>query len=127
MLWKTADPNVVVPAVHSTATGGGVAVCKPAELDQVQSWQWVPDTVRGVAAWGECLINFTSNTTVRRPGFQPLSITGTTVYGTVSSNMVAVTPGAVRTLAPGTARPWGLAGSHAIVVQDSVVYALDKL
>ena len=41
--------------------------------------------------------------------------------------MVAITPGAASyALANGTARPWGLAGSHAIVVQDSVVFALDK-
>ena len=41
--------------------------------------------------------------------------------------LVAVTPGGkASTLAKGTARPWGIAGSHAIVVHNSVLYALDK-
>jgi hypothetical protein len=126
VLWKTATTNMVIPAVHSTANGSVVARCATSKLDEVQSWQWVPDTARRVAAWGPCLINFTSKSTSIRPGFQPASITGTTIYGTVASNLLAITPGAVRTVPPDTARPWGLAGSHAIVVHDSVVYALDK-
>ena len=109
------------------ATGGGVAVCPAVDLDQVQSWQWVPDTARGVAAWGECLINFTSRKTNLVPDFAPLSITQTTVYGSVEDKPVTIVPGGKPiTLPAPTARPWGIVGNHAIVVHASVLYALDK-
>ena len=127
VLWKTATPDTVIPAVHSTATGAPVATCLPASADNVGDWQWVPDAANNVAAWGECLINFTTRKTVHYTDFKPLSITGTTIYGNVRNDLVATTPGgASHPLAATTARPWGLAGSHAIVVQNSVLFALDK-
>ncbi len=127
VLWKGANTNTFIPAVHSTADGSVVATCPPSSDSDVDTWDWVPDTARKVAAWGECLINFSTGKTFRYLDFQPKSITGTTIYGTVSGNQVATTPGGrTYNLAPNTARPWGVAGPHAIVVHDSVVYALDK-
>ncbi|GAA1564929.1 hypothetical protein GCM10009789_18130 [Kribbella sancticallisti] len=127
VLWKSATVDQVVPVVHSTATGAIVATCPAASTSDVSGWQLVPDTARKVAAWGECLINFTTGETSRLEGFQPLSITGQTIYGTTDGNLVVTTPGGkVYPLPKGTARPWGLAGTHAIVVHNSVLYALDK-
>jgi hypothetical protein len=127
VLWKTADAETVIPAVHSTVNGSVVAQCKPSKVGDLDDSQWVPDTANKVAAWGQCLINLTTHTTSQFPQFSPLSITGTTVYGTVESRLFAVTPGGRSyQLVANTARPWGVAGSHAIVVHDSVLYALDK-
>jgi hypothetical protein len=127
VLWKSAKPGSVIPAVHSTASGSVVATCPTADDGTVQSWQWVPDEARKVAAWGECLINFTTGKTFSYPQFQPQSISGTTIYGTVGGNLFATSPGSrSHQLPTDTARPWGIAGSHAIVVHDSVLYALDK-
>ena len=127
VLWKTATPDTVIPAVHSTADGTVVATCKPTSADNVGDWQWVPDTAGNVAAWGECLINFTTGKTSRFADFKPLSITGTTIYGNVRDALVSTTPdGGTHPLAANTARPWGLAGGHAIVLQNSVLFALDK-
>lgn len=127
VLWKTAAEDTVIPAVHSTANGSVVATCQKSKKGDVETWQWVPDTANKVAVWGECLINFTSNKTFRYADFRPLSITGTTVYGTTGNNLFVTTPGGRSYPLPAnTARPWGVAGSHAIVVHDSVLYALDK-
>jgi hypothetical protein len=126
-LWQTGVKDMVMPVVHSTVTGAAVAICPTSKASDAESWQWVPENGGNIAAWGECMINFTAKgKTSLRTDFQPLSITGTTVYGTIGSNQYAITPGAVRLLQPNTARPWGIAGSHAIVVYDSVLYALDK-
>ncbi|GAB2638260.1 hypothetical protein [Kribbella swartbergensis] len=127
VLWKTKTENIVIPAVHSTANGGVVATCPATKASIAEGWQWVPDQARKVAAWGECLIDFTARKTSIRPDFKPLSITAGTIYGTVRGDLLAIRPGrTTTTLAKNTARPWGLAGSHAIVVHNSVLYALDK-
>jgi hypothetical protein len=127
VLWKTATPDTVIPVVQSTVNGSVVAICKPSKEGDVEGWQWVPDTGNKVAAWGECLIDVTRKTTSQYPDFRPLSITGTTIYGTVQNDLFAVAPGRPsHALLANTARPWGIAGGHAIVVHDSVVYALDK-
>ncbi|MGY4767760.1 hypothetical protein ACXC9Q_12655 [Kribbella sp. CWNU-51] len=127
VLWKTATADTVIPAVHSTANGSAVATCQPTSADNVGDWQWVPDTAGNVAAWGECLIDFTARKSFHYADFKPVSITATTIYGTVRNDLVAVTPGHTsHTLTNDTARPWGLAGGHAIVVQNSVLFALDK-
>jgi hypothetical protein len=126
-LWKTANTGTLIPAVHSSANGTVVARCADTSGSDLENWDWVPDTTKKIAAWGECLIDFTRGKTFPFEGFQPQSITGSTVYGTVSGNLVATSPGRPSyPLAEGTARPWGIAGSHAIVVHNSVVYALDK-
>jgi hypothetical protein len=125
VLWKTATPDVVIPAVNSTANGSLVATCPTAKEGDVEGWAWVPDQAGKVAAWGECLIGVAG--TSRMADFRPVSITGGTIYGTVNSDLYAVSPGhPARKLLPNTARPWGIAGTRAIVVHDSVVYALDK-
>jgi hypothetical protein len=127
VLWKTADPEKVIPAVHSSANGSVVATCQATDPNKAAGWQWVPDIGRKVAAWGECLINFGKHTTSIYTSFTPQSITGTTIYGTVSGTPVATTPGGKSyPLAPNTARPWGIVGGHAMVVHNSVLYALDK-
>ncbi|MEI8406778.1 MULTISPECIES: hypothetical protein [unclassified Kribbella] len=127
VLWKTATANMVIPAVHSTANGAVEATCKDTRRDIAANWQWVPDTARKVAAWGECLIDFTTHTSYRSADFQPLSITAGTIYGTVNNDPVSTRPGKpVYPLTKNTARPWGIAGGHAIVVHNSVLYALDK-
>ena len=54
-------------------------------------------------------------------------MTRTTIYGQISGDLVSTVPGGkLDHLQPNTARPWGVAGDHAIVVHDSVLYALDK-
>ena len=127
MLWNTGVTDRLIPTVNSTATGNVVATCPTSSASATSGWQWVPDTAGKVAAWGECLINFTTRKTSLRPGFQPKSITGLTIYGNLETNLIATTPGGkVYTLPADTARPWGVAGTHAIVVHDSVLYALDK-
>jgi hypothetical protein len=126
VLWKTAVADTVIPAVHSTVDGSLLAVCQQAPKSAMDDSQWVPDIGHKVAAWGECLINFTTHKTTQFPHFSPVSITGTTIYGTVESKLFAVTPGRRYPLPANTARPWGIVGSHAVVVHDSVVYALDK-
>jgi hypothetical protein len=127
VLWQTAAQDTVIPVVHSTVNGAAIAICPMAKEGDVEGWQWVPDQGNKVAAWGECLINFTGHSTTPFEDFRPLSITGTTIYGTTGSDLYSVTPGhkAIK-LAPNTARPWGIAGTHAIVVNDNVLYALDK-
>ncbi len=127
VLWKVPKSNLLMPVVHSTADGSPVAICKNASESELDAWDWVPDTARKVAAWGECLIDLTSGKTYYYEGFKPQSIAGTTIYGTAREGLVATSPGGgSHPLQQATARPWGLAGSHAIVVHNSVVYALDK-
>jgi hypothetical protein len=126
-LWKSANTGTLIPVVHSSANGAVVARCADTSGSDLETWDWVPDTAKKVAAWGECLIDFTRGKTFPFKGFQPQSITGSTIYGTVNGNLVATSPGRPSyPLAEGTARPWGIAGAHAIVVHNSVVYALDK-
>lgn len=128
VLWQTKDPEKVIPAVHSTASGKVVAVCQPSSASDVQSWAWVPDPNRRIAAWGACLINLASPRIVMTPDFHPLSITGSLIYGTISGKMYAVTPGKPQHLLdPAPTRPWGIAGGHSIVVFNSVLYALNPV
>ncbi|MDX6283303.1 MAG: hypothetical protein QOH03_4374 [Kribbellaceae bacterium] len=127
VVWKTAVADRVIPTVNDSTNGAVLAICPTVAANEAAGWQWVPDEAHKVAAWGECLINFTSKKTVFTKDFEPLSITGVTVYGQLGSNMSAGTPGGkFRTFAADTARPWGVAGTHAIVVHDGVLYALDK-
>nr|WP_202891674.1 hypothetical protein [Kribbella shirazensis] len=129
VLWtSTKDPEEVVPVVHSTASGKPVAVCRPVRKGDTDGWDWVPDPNRKFAAWGECLINLTLSKNNTRPltGFQPLSVAGSMLYGTLSSTPYAVSPNwTAYAMKEGTIRPWGLAGSRAVVVFNSVLYALD--
>jgi len=126
VLWNGAQAGMVIPTVHSSAGGNVVAACPTTRREVINNWNWVPGSGK-VAAWGECLINFANHTTVSYPGFNPLSITGLTIYGTAGSDLVATSPGKKsHPLEPNTARPWGLVGSHAIVVHNNVLYALDK-
>ncbi|TDD62314.1 hypothetical protein E1263_03930 [Kribbella antibiotica] len=125
--WHSAKAGEVIPTVHSTTTGAVAATCRPAQENSTENWQWLPDPNRKIAAWGPCLINFSNGRTFVSPSFQPLSISGTTIYGTNGINLLAITPGGKpSTLAADTARPWGIAGGHAIIMHDSVVYALAK-
>ena len=125
--WKTADPDTVIPAVQSTADGSLIAACPASKIGDVEGWQWVPDQGNKIAAWGECLLDLTTKKPRILNDFRPLSITGPTIYGTVDNDLVATTPsGTPVPLQANTARPWGIAGTHAIVVHDSTLYALDK-
>jgi hypothetical protein len=126
--WNTGKADEVIPTVNSTVNGAVVATCPKTSGSLASGWKWVPDQAGKVAAYGECLINFTNHQTGSSSQFQPLSITQTTVYGQVNGGLVSIAPGGgKRTPLPtGTARPWGLAGDHAIVVHASVLYALDK-
>jgi hypothetical protein len=126
--WNTGKPDEVIPTVNSTANGAVVATCPKTNSGQTDGWKWVPDQAGKVAAYGECLINFTSKTTGSVSQFQPLSVNQTTIYGEKNGTLLAIAPGGGQQspLADGTARPWGIAGDHAIVVHASVLYALDK-
>ncbi|MDX6265123.1 MAG: hypothetical protein QOH84_6811 [Kribbellaceae bacterium] len=127
VIFDTKVAERVMPAVVDTRTGNVVALCPTVAPNEADGWQWVPDEAHKVAAWGECLINFARKTTTFSKDFEPLSITGMTVYGQSNSSLLVGTPGGkFRPLAAGTARPWGVAGTHAIVVHDGVLYALDK-
>ncbi|WP_405063028.1 hypothetical protein OG474_15695 [Kribbella sp. NBC_01505] len=127
VFWRNGKKNEVIPTVHSTATGAVVATCSVAKLDETEGRQWLPDAGRKIAAWGPCLINFKTGRTFDTPQFRPYSIAGTTIFGSTGSDLIAITPGGKPTTLPvDTARPWGIAGSHAIVLHDSVVYALAK-
>lgn len=127
VLWNTSKSTDVIPTVTSTADGSVVAACHRVSLRQAESWKWLPDQADKVAAYGECLIDLTSRKTSLVEDFSPLSITQTTIYGSVTGKPVTIVPGGkVTPLADNTARPWGIAGDHAIVVHASVLYALDK-
>ncbi|TWD80504.1 hypothetical protein FB561_1582 [Kribbella amoyensis] len=127
VLWNTKTADQVIPAVTSTADGTVVAACPAVEGRLAQNYKWLPDQAGKVAAYGECLIDFTGRKTSSLKDFSPLSITGTTIFGTLNDRLAAVVPGGKPTaLAEQTARPWGVAGNHAIVVHGSVLYALDK-
>jgi hypothetical protein len=127
VIWNTKVVDRVIPTVNDSSTGAVVAICPTAASNQAAGWQWVPDDAKKVAAWGECLINLTTKKTFFSKDFQPQSITGLTVFGQLGGDLISGTPGGkFRTLPKGTARPWGVAGTHAIVVHDAVMYALDK-
>ena len=126
-LWNTGKSDEIIPTVNSTSTGGVVATCPRASSGETTNWRWVPDQAGKVAAYGECLINFTSGKTTRLDRFQPQSISQAMIFGQAGNGAVMVVPGGKPTaLGAGTARPWGVAGKHAIVVHASVLYALDK-
>jgi hypothetical protein len=125
--WNTANPKEVLVTVNSTANGAVLATCPKVAADQAKGWAWVPDQAGKVAALGECLINFATGKTAVVPQFQPLSITQTTIFGQIKSDLASTVPGGkLIHLQPDTARPWGVAGTHALVVHDSVLYALAK-
>ncbi|HET6742244.1 MAG TPA: hypothetical protein VFH76_25040 [Kribbella sp.] len=127
VLWKLAkDNSMVIPVVHSSASGKMVAVCESQQDSTVETWDWVPDPKRQSAAWGECLINLSTRKVHMVPGFRPLSLAGGLLYGTLAGNTVAVGSNWKQTTLPAVTRPWGIAGTHAIVVYDSVLYALDR-
>jgi hypothetical protein len=125
--WNTGKANEVLVTVNSTANGAVLATCPKVSPNQAEDWDWLPDQAGKVAALGECLINFTTGKTGLVAQFQPQSVTQTTIFGQVSGDLVSTVPGGKLThLQPNTARPWGVVGDHAIVVHDSVLYALDK-
>lgn len=128
VIWNTGKAREVIPTVHSTADGSVVATCPKVTPERAEGWTWLPDRAGKVAAYGECLINFTSKKTSLIEDFRPQSVNQTTIYGEVNGNPSAIVPGGgkLTTLAKNTARPWGIAGNHAIVVHSSVLYALDK-
>ena len=126
-LWNTGKADEVIPTVNSTTTGAVLAICPRTTSGDATSWKWVPDQAGKVAAYGECLINFATGKTTRLERFQPQSIAQTTIFGQAGNGLVAVVPGGKpATLPAGTARPWGMAGNHAIVMHASVLYALVK-
>jgi hypothetical protein len=127
VMWNTGKADRVIPSVNSTANGAVVATCGETSASGSSSWTWVPDPGGKVAAYGECLINFTTNKTTPLARFRPQSVTQSTIFGQGDRSLLAVVPGGKPTTLPdGTARPWGIAGTHAIVVHASVLYALDK-
>jgi hypothetical protein len=129
VLWTNATkPDEVIPAVHSTASGRVVAGCGSRSKGYSDGWDWVPDPNRKFAAWGECLINLTiSRSNIRFVAdFKPESVSGSWLYGTIGSQPIAVSPNwNTYPMNKDTTRPWGLVGSRAVVVYDSVLYALD--
>ncbi|HEY3510614.1 MAG TPA: hypothetical protein VGL36_15720 [Kribbella sp.] len=127
VLWTLAkSPGQVIPVVHSTASGKLVAVCQTQQDGATEGWDWVPDPNRKAAAWGECLINLSTRKIHMMPGFKPLSLTGGFIYGTLESKTIAVSSNWNPYPLTAVTRPWGIAGSHAIIVYNSVLYALDR-
>ncbi|GAA3080345.1 hypothetical protein JOF29_004830 [Kribbella aluminosa] len=127
VLWADPkQPGKVIPVVHSTASGKVVAVCGDASSTDPEHWAWVPDPNRKFAAWGECLINLTAGQTRTIKDFQPLSISGSFVYGTLATKLYAATAiGKLYPMPDGMTRPWAIAANHAILAYSSVLYALD--
>jgi hypothetical protein len=126
VIWKTKTTEVI-PSVNSTVDGSVVAACPAVGSSRPRTWKWLPDASNKVAAYGECLIDQTNRKTRLIDDFEPLSVTQTTIFGNLTSNLVAVPPGGKPVTVPSnTARPWGIAGNHAIVVHAAVLYALDK-
>jgi hypothetical protein len=129
VLWASAaNPEEVVPVVHSTASGKTVAVCRPVRSGDTDDWNWVPDPNRKFAAWGQCLINLTLSKNNTRPlaDFQPLSVGGSMLYGTIKSQLYGISPNwTPYPMREGTMRPWGVVGGRAVLVYNSVLYALD--
>ncbi|GAA1590777.1 MULTISPECIES: hypothetical protein [Kribbella] len=127
VLWTSVkSPDMVIPVVHSTASGKFVAVCKPQQNGDTEGWDWVPDPMRRAAAWGPCVINLSTGKSTIVPDFQPLSLAGGFIYGTIHSQLYAVSSNWSQHKLQDITRPWGIAGSHAIVVYNSVLYALDR-
>jgi hypothetical protein len=125
--WNSKVPEQVIPTVQSTVDGSVVAFCQAASASDVDGRKWVPDPDTRSAAWGPCVMDFSTHKTVQWKDFQPLSLQGASIYGMISSKLYIVNPGKPpRVLADNTARPWGIAGTHAIIVHDSVLYALDQ-
>jgi hypothetical protein len=125
--WTTGKANETLVTVNSTVNGKVLATCPKVTPNQADGWTWLPDQAGKVAALGECLINFSSGKTSLLTAFQPQSVNQTTIFGQINGDLVSVVPGSkLVKLQPNTARPWGVAGNHAIVVHDSVLYALDK-
>ncbi|ADB35984.1 hypothetical protein Kfla_6996 [Kribbella flavida DSM 17836] len=128
VIWNTKNPSEVIPTVNSTADGSVAATCPKVDLLRVQNWKWVPDQTGKVAAYGECVIDFIGRKTSLIQDFDPLSVTGTTIYANVAGSLSSIVPGGgkLTALPANAARPWGVAGNRAIVVHDTVLYALDK-
>nr|WP_202894224.1 hypothetical protein [Kribbella italica] len=128
VVWNTKKANDVIPTVSSTADGSVAAACPTVDLNRVENWKWVPDQTGKVAAYGECVIDFTGRKTSLLEDFDPLSITGTTIYANYGGALSSIVPGGgkLTPLPKNAARPWGLAGNRAIVVHGTVLYALDK-
>lgn len=123
--WKTATPEVTVPAVHDASNGALLATCP--KITGSTPGDWVPDTTGKVAALGACLIDFQKHKSYGVPGFQPVSTQRTAIYGRAGSGMELRIPGAKgkpKELSEEVARPWGIVAGHAIIVHDSVLYAL---
>ncbi|MGZ0149943.1 hypothetical protein ACXJJ3_22980 [Kribbella sp. WER1] len=127
VLWTDPkQPDRTIPVVHSTASGKIVAICPSASSTDPDHWAWVPDVQHRFAAWGECMINLTAGKTTSIKDFQPLSISGGYVYGTIATKLYAASAlGKTYLMPTGMTRPWGIAGNHAILVYGSVLYALD--
>jgi hypothetical protein len=128
VIWNTKKPDEVIPTVSSTADGSVAAACPAVNPRRVQSWKWVPDAGGKVAAYGECVIDFIGRKTSLIEDFDPLSVTGTTIYANSGGNLASIVPGGgkLTALPKNAARPWGIAGNRAIVVHGTVLYALDK-
>ena len=126
VLWATGRDELLIPVVHSSSTGAPLAVCPPVSDGGTTSSEWVPDPAGKVAAFGECLIR-TGDKTFLVDDFRPLSFAGGAFYGESGDGPVRVVPGGAPVkLAEETARPWGVAGGRAIVVHESVLYALER-
>ena len=128
VVWNTKKADEVIPTVSSTADGSVAAACPAVNPRRVQSWKWVPDQTGKVAAYGECIIDFIGRKTNVVEDFDPLSITGTTIYANYRGDLSSIVPGGgkMTPLPKNAARPWGIAGNRAIVVHGTVLYALDK-
>jgi len=125
VLWKAKTTGHVIPAVHNTKTGAPVAVCQETTASNATNFTWAPDTEDKVAAWGECVISYGANKVYQVSGLDPQNTTGGKVYGKRNSVGTIVTPGQKPVpAASNMARPWGIAGNHAIVLHENVLYAL---
>lgn len=125
ILWS-AGPENVVPSIHDADSGRILAACPVAPKADAASWHWVPDKAGVIAAFGECVIDHSAKKTSAVPGFQPMSITGKTMYGKLNADTVSLVPGGkAAALTDNTARPWAIVGgSRALVMHSGVLYAL---
>lgn len=123
LVWSTKKGGQEIAALHDAVTGRILATAA-APADQLHTPVWLRGNDNTAAALGPVTFDLQHNTATAHPGFAPLSVAGTVVYGQISGHLAAIaaSPG-TSTASPvdvpqGTAVPWGLAAGDRAIVAD---------